>query len=256
MPNRNLLVKLTFVGTNYHGFQIQRNAVTVQEVFQCALRGALGGELPDIKGCSRTDAGVHAKEFFLNFLTDSAIDNRELTGALNFYLPKDIRVVSVSEVAAGFHARYSCRAKRYRYVVINSRVMDPFLEGLAFRFTPYIDEKKLDNAARRFIGTRDFYPFSGYKRVSGSTVRTVSDFSVTRQEQTVSFLVTADGFLYNMARVMVGTLLSVAAGNMDADEITGLFDSKKRGIHCYTAPAGGLYLDKVFYDPEAFHENT
>ncbi|MCL2539276.1 MAG: tRNA pseudouridine(38-40) synthase TruA, partial [Oscillospiraceae bacterium] len=239
-----------FIGTRYHGFQIQKNAVTVQAVFQDALRRVLGG-LPDIKGCSRTDAGVHAREYCLSFRTCSEIVNDRMRDALNFHLPRDIRVMSVSEAPDGFHARYSCLAKRYRYLVVNSRVMDPFYEGLALQFVPHIDSRELHSAAQRFVGAHDFLPFSGCRRGAEDTVREVFEVSVTRENDVVCLLFTADGFLYNMARVMTGTLLSVARGALVPEDIDAAFASGERKTGCFTAPAGGLYLDKVYYEYEA-----
>jgi len=247
MKSRNLLLTIAYVGTRYHGFQIQKNAVTVQAVFQDALKRSVG-ELPDIKGCSRTDAGVHAKEYCLNFHTTSGLPEDRLVDALNHHLPRDIRVMSAREVADSFHARYSCAAKRYRYLVFNGRVMDPFLEGFALRFVPHIDHEALNLAAQRFVGVFDFLPFSGCRRDRADTIREVSEFSVTRENDLVTLLVTADGFLYNMARVMTGTLLSIASGALTPESIDAVFASKERINRCFTAPAAGLYLDKVYYD--------
>ena len=237
---------MSYKGTNYHGFQIQKNAVTVQYVFQEALQRVLG-ELPGIKGCSRTDAGVHAREYCVSFRTPSEISCENLVGALNFYLPSDIRVRSAEEVCDGFHARYSCKAKRYCYLVYNSRVMDPFLEGLAFRFTPFIDVEELNRAAGYFVGKHDFAPFSANRGDVKDTQRQVFCFTVARQGDLVTFLVTADGFLYNMARVMAGTLLSVARGALEPNEIDEIFAKNKRTSRCFTAPPWGLYLDRVYY---------
>jgi len=241
------LVTISFVGSRYHGFQIQKNAVTVQEVFQDALKRVLGG-LPDIKGCSRTDAGVHAKEYCISFHTPSGIEEEKLIGALNYYLPKDIRALDVREVPKDFHARYSCAAKRYRYLVYNAAVMDPFLEGYALQFIPHIDHERLDAAAKRFVGKRDFLPFSGRRDGAHDTVRTVFDFGVTREKDLVTLLVTADGFLFNMARIMTGTLLNVARGALTEKDIDDAFLTKKRMVKSFTAPAEGLYLDRVYYE--------
>lgn len=246
---RNLLVTIAYVGTNYHGFQIQQNAVTVQQVFQEALQKTLGA-LPDIKGCSRTDSGVHANEYCISLQTDSEVTEEKLCDALNYHLPKDIRAYSAREVSPDFHARYDCVKKRYRYLVCNSRVMNPFLEGRAMQFVPHIDVKRLQDTAQHFIGTHDFVPFSGNKRATEDTVRTVFSFSVEREENLVTFLVEADGFLYNMVRIMVGTLLSVSRNKLCEADIDRIFESGVRPNECFTAPAEGLYLDKVFYEFE------
>ncbi len=247
---RNLLITIAYVGTNYHGFQIQKNAVTVQAVFQEALHKTLS-VLPDIKGCSRTDTGVHAKQYCISVQTDSEIAAEKLRDALNFHLPLDIRVFSVQEVLGDFHARYSCKGKQYQYLVYNSREIAPFLVGRALQFFKKIDEEKLNNAAQRFVGTHDFLPFSGNKRSVEDTVRTVSRFSVTRDGDLISFEVKADGFLYHMVRIMVGTLLSIARGTLQPEDIDWVFETGQRLNGCFTAPPEGLYLDRVFYDLEA-----
>ena len=249
--NRNLLVRIAYVGTFYHGFQVQKNALTVQEVFQNALRKSIG-VLPDIKGCSRTDTGVHAREYGISFYTGSNIGTERLVEALNFHLPTDIRVMSVTEMSSDFHARYSATGKRYCYFVWNDCVMDPFHEGRALHFVKKIDEAELHRTAQQFVGTHDFTPFSGSKRNEGNTVRTVFSYDVDRKGKFVVFSVEADGFLYNMVRVMVGSLLSVARGKLTANDIRKIFESGIRPNECFTAPASGLYLDRVFYNPEDF----
>jgi tRNA pseudouridine38-40 synthase len=245
-PRRNLLLRLAYVGTRYHGFQIQENALTVQEVFQQALCRVLL-ESPDIKGCSRTDSGVHARDFAVNFPVQSDIEERRLMHALNYYLPKDIRALSIREVPTDFHARYDCIKKRYRYLVWNDSVLDPFYIDRAVLVQRDIDLERIRSAAARFVGTHDFKPFSGRKVTVTDTVRTVYSFDVQKKGPLVSFSVTADGFLYNMVRVMVGTLLSVVHERITKDDIDAIFDSGERAAVCVTAPPEGLYLDRVFY---------
>ena len=169
----NYLLTLRFVGTNYHGFQIQQNAVTVQSVFQQALRTVLGC-LPDIKGCSRTDSGVHAKKYCLSFRAEPPLDERRTLLGLNANLPDDIRVTELTPVSDDFHARYSCTGKRYEYLVCNSRVLDPFLYGRALRFTPRIDCASLNGVAQVFVGEHDFSAFCGAALPSWRQIPTLS----------------------------------------------------------------------------------
>lgn len=241
----NLLLTLRFVGTAYGGFQIQDNAPTVQGEFQRALESVLGYR-PDIKGCSRTDSGVHANKFCISMKLGG--EQPRLAEALNAVLPDDIRVIGLREVADGFHARYSCIAKRYVYLVYNSRYLDPFLIDRAISFAPPIDCEALTGIARTFVGKHDFSAFCGAKNIKEDNVRTVRDFSVARDGELVRFSVSADGFLYNMVRIMVGTMLNAARGKLGAAEIAALLESGARSNLCYTAPACGLYLDEVFYD--------
>ena len=212
---RNILIKMKYDGSNYHGWQIQSNAVTVQETFQNALQSIIG-ELPEIKGCSRTDAGVHANMYCLNFHTEHKIPCMRLIYALNSRLPRDIAVFQAFDMPEDFHARYSSKGKVYEYLVWNSRVMDPFLNGRALQFTVPIDEKTLDDTAKVFLGTHDFSAFCSTGTDVEDKVRNVSLADVKRDGDLVTFRFSADGFLYNMARIMTGSLLQTARGCLRA----------------------------------------
>lgn len=246
MSTRNYLADLSFVGTAYHGSQIQKNAVTVQELFQNALEAVLG-ELPDIKCCSRTDTGVHARHFYISFTSDVACDCAKMTAALNAHLPFDIRVLSVKEVSDEFHARYSAKGKRYEYLVWNGAVMDPFLTDRALHFGYPLDEKMLDETAKVFLGTHDFSSFCSSKSSVEDKVRTVFESGVTREGDLVRFGFAADGFLYNMVRIMTGALLQVSRGKLDKNDILLYLNGKKRDNLLITVPACGLYLTEVMY---------
>ncbi len=209
---------------------------------------AVLGTQPDIKCCSRTDSGVHANMFCISFKTDAQISAAKLPLALNDSLPLDIRAVTAQEVPQDFHARYSAVSKKYIYLVYNSHIMDPFLEGRALRFPVPIDAAALNSAAQAFVGKHDFRGFCSIKTDAESTVRTVNDFSVTREGSLVTFSVSADGFLYNMVRIMVGTLLNVARGKLTRLDIEQILLSGERLNVCATAPACGLYLDDIRYE--------
>lgn len=220
---------------------------SIQSAFQDALQAVLG-ERPDVKCCSRTDSGVHANKYCISFATDVEVPCERFPIALNTKLPPDIRALRAEIVPDDFHARYDCVKKRYVYKVWNSRIMDPFLHGRALQFVRTIDEAALNDIAQIFVGKHDFEAMSSSKRDAEDTVRTVFDFSVTREGELVTFAVTADGFLYNMVRIMVGTLLSAARGKLNKEQIAEIINSKKRINLCMTAPAEGLYLDEVFYE--------
>lgn len=246
MSGFNYLADISFVGTEYHGSQIQKNAVTVQGVFQDSLKAVLG-YLPDIKCCSRTDTGVHARHFTISFCIDMARECSRLVSALNAHLPFDVRVLSVREVPEDFHARYSSKGKVYEYLVWNSRVMDPFLNGRALQFTVPIDEKTLDDTAKVFLGTHDFSSFCSTGTDVEDKVRNVSLADVKRDGDLVTFRFSADGFLYNMARIMTGSLLQTARGKLDKNDILLYLNGKKRDNLLITVPACGLYLTEVLY---------
>ena len=243
----NNLVCLSFLGTAYHGTQIQANALTVQEVFQNALERVLG-TLPDVKCCSRLDAGVHARKFFVNFFTDRSYEDDILARALNGSLPDDVRAVSSRTVPDDFHARYSSRGKRYEYLIWNSRVMDPFFNGRAHLYPRPIDAEALDRTAKLFLGAHDFSSFCSVKSDVDDKVRTVTSCGAEREGDLVLLHFEADGFLYNMARIMAGALLQTVSGKLKDQDIKAYLDGRPRDNLLITLPACGLYLTEVFYD--------
>ncbi len=245
---RNLLFTLRFDGSVFHGWQIQHNAITVQQVFQEAVAKIIG-KCPDIKGCSRTDSGVHANMFCISMRVRHPIPCERFFAAVNSHLPEEVVVTNVREVPLDFHARYSALGKRYIYKVHNSQIRDPFLRGRALYYRRPINAELLNKASKAFIGSHDFTSFCTLdKREAGDFVRTVSDFSVWREGDMVYFSVSADGFLYNMVRIMVGTLLYINEGGTSPDSIPHILEALSRSEAGPTAPACGLYLDEVFYD--------
>lgn len=244
---RNLLLTLTYDGSAYHGWQIQENAPTVQAAFQEALRRATG-RVEDIKACSRTDTGVHAREFCVSVKTESLIPPERLAAAVNHYLPEDIAVKACRPVPEDFHARYSCKGKEYCYEIWNHPIREPFLRGRALHYWYPIDEGLLNAAAQHYIGRHDFTSFCTLdKREAGDFTRTVTAARVERRGDLVVFTVAADGFLYNMVRIMAGTLLRVQQGKLAPDGIPPILAARARSAAGPTAPACGLYLNRVFY---------
>ncbi len=204
----------------------------------------------DIKGCSRTDSKVHANCFYISSNIDEQITPYKLTNGMNFHLPSDIRVYETSIVKDDFHARYFAKSKRYIYKIWNKREMNPFFESRAFHFIPYIDVDKVDSISKVFLGTHDFKAFCSEKNKQPDTTRTIYEISVERQGDLVIVSVEADGFLYNMVRIIVGALLAVARDKLAAKDIENIIKSKKRNVSCITAPAHGLYLDRVYYEKD------
>lgn len=243
---RNLLITISYDGSAYHGWQVQKNAVTVQQVFQKAAV-KLFCEKTDIKGCSRTDSGVHANMYCVSLKTQKNIPCENIITGLNTYLPKDIAVTGCIEVADDFHARYSVKSKEYVYRIYNSQIRNPFLKNYALHYRYPIDAQYLNEEAQAFLGSHDFSGFCSAKSDVEDTVRTVYSFSVTRNGDEVIFSVEADGFLYNMVRIMVGTLLFVNEGKIKQGELADVIKSKDRKRAGKTAPAHGLYLNNVKY---------
>lgn len=247
---RNLLLTIRYQGTNYHGFQVQKNAVTVAQVLQDAMEQVLGCR-EDIKGCSRTDSGVHANMFCVSVKTDSRILCDSFVKALNVKLPYDIAVTDCREVPMDFHARYNCKGKRYVYQINNSHIKDPFAYRQVYDYRCPIDVEFCNRQCRDFIGTHDFSAFCAANSSVEDHVRTITDCGMVRSGERVTFYVEGDGFLYNMVRIMVGTILEISAGIKPAGCIPKIISSKDRAQAGATAPAWGLYLDRVFYDSES-----
>nr|WP_316614225.1 tRNA pseudouridine(38-40) synthase TruA [uncultured Ruminococcus sp.] len=245
---RNLLLTLSYCGKNLHGWQIQDNALTVQEVFQNALYQIIH-ERPDIKGCSRTDSGVHANMYCVSMKIEHPITEDHLMMAMNRYLPDDVAVTDVRIVPDDFHARYSCKGKEYVYKVWNSRVRNPFMQDLVLHYRYEMDIEAMDREAQAFVGAHDFTSFCTLdKREKGDFTRTVKYFNIEREGNLVTFTVAADGFLYNMVRIMVGTLLAMNNGRIPFGTLPQIIEGENRKLAGPTAPSCGLYLNKVFYE--------
>lgn len=244
---KNYLLTITYDGTNYHGWQVQNNAPTVQKSMQDAIEQILGVR-ESVIGCSRTDSGVHANMFCLNMRTERELNTRTFARSLNAVLPRDIAVKSVREVPFEFHARYDCVSKRYKYLILNSKYRSPFFENRALHYPFDIDVKALNLEAKDFLGTHDFSSFCSADSSVDEKTRTVKDIGLVRNGDTVEFYIEADGFLYNMVRIIVGTLLDINSGRLEKGSISGIIEKKDRKYAGKTAAACGLYLDKVNYN--------
>ena len=245
---RNLLIVISYDGKRYHGWQVQKNALTVQEVFQSALEELFGEKL-EIKGCSRTDTGVHANTYCISVRTENKIPSDKLAIALNKFLPGDISAKKCIEVPWEFHARYSCVGKEYIYKIWNNEIRDPFMDGYVLHYWYPIDENVLNKAAEAFKGRHDFTSFcTKDQRATINMEREIRDFTVRRYDSIIEMKVTADGFLYNMVRIMVGTLLKISEGKIAPNSIEDIIEKKNRVYAGPTAPSCGLYLNKVFYE--------
>lgn len=244
---RNLKVMMAFRGTNYHGYQKQENALTIQEVVESAVSKILNTPT-HIYGCSRTDTGVHAEQFCFSFSTEKEIPIRNFVRGINGYLPDDISVLSCEEVSPDFHARYSCRGKTYLYKIHSSESKNPFMTDLALHYRRELNIPLIQEASKHFIGTHDFASFCSNCSEKQSTIRTIYDITIEKNENFVLMLVKGDGFLYNMVRILVGTLLDVNEGRIDMSELDDILKARDRKRAGRTAQAHGLYLHKVFYD--------
>lgn len=250
-----LFLKIKYLGTNFCGYQIQKDARTVQGELNRAARELFSFDC-DVTGCSRTDSGVHANMFCVtvakkgenSLVTD--IDVSKIPRALTAHLPPDISVYSAEWAESDFHPRYDVKYKEYIYRIYNGAVRDPFEEGRSlFVPTPIPEEtvERMNVAAKHFVGKHDFSAFMAQGSAVESTERTVMYADVKKEGDIITFRVAADGFLYNMVRIMTGTLLSVAQNKISEEDIPNIIESRCRERAGMTAAAHGLYLNKVVY---------
>ena len=242
--------KIKYLGTAFHGFQVQPGLRTVQGELNEALNQAFGHPCK-VTGCSRTDAGVHANEFCLTVeCNGGTIPADKLPIAVARFLPEDLCLFYAEECDDDFHPRYDVKEKEYLYRIINRPIYDPFEFGRAWFLSRPITNEGLDRmikAAECFIGKQDFSAFMSEGSDVTDTVRNVTALSINKIGDLIEIRISADGFLYNMVRIIVGTLTEVAFGRIFPDEIREIIASCDRSRAGMTAPAEGLYLNKVIY---------
>ena len=238
----------------YHGWQSQRNGTTVQEIVSDAILRLTGAPpLPELHGCGRTDAGVHALHYVANFQSDTKIPVDRLPYALRPYLPEDIVCYDASEAAEDFHARFSCLEKKYVYKLYSARISDPFLKNRAYCTPLTMDIAAMQDGAARIVGKHDFACFRASGYTSKGSVRTVFSCTVnTMDDGTVAISVSADGFLYNMVRIIAGTLYYIGIGKLAPTDIDLMLASGDRLAAGITLPPHGLYLDSARYPEGSF----
>lgn len=252
---RNVRLTIAYQGTNYAGWQVQPEQPSVQGTIESALR-SLTGESIRIHGAGRTDAGVHAIGQVAHFQTDSSIPPVRFAPALNRELPQDIIVRHSCEVPDGFHARYSAVRKQYRYLIDTEELTPPPLRNFVWRVPGSFDDEALSEATQRLLGHYDFSAFESKSSPDEDSRRTVQEIVVSRipsafgwqdDHELLTIAITADGFLYNMVRSIVGTLVNVAQGRWTADDVTRIRESRDRSQAGATAPPQGLCLMWVDY---------
>lgn len=243
----NYLLTVAYVGTNYCGWQVQPNAVSVQQTLQDAVEKVFGRRFP-LTGCSRTDSGVHAKGFLCMITTDgseSSIPLSNVSTALNSLLPDDISVLSCEMADEDFHPRYGTFGKVYSYRYFDRRERDPFFAQRVWHIRGHLDENRMNEAAKLFVGEHDFSAFCASGTSDDNHVRTIYETDVRRIGDEVIFTVCGNGFLYNMVRIMAGTLSEVGTGRKEANAVEKALEKGDRTLAGITAPAYGLYLERV-----------
>ncbi len=243
---RNIALRLSYDGTGYHGWQVQKTEVTVAETIEQVLKKLCGEEVHVI-GCGRTDAGVHALRYCANFRSRTKIPCDKLPLAMNALLPRDIAVSAAVEAPWEFNAILSCEKKEYIYRICNSRVKDPFLRDRAWFYPKPLDAEIMDRAAKAFVGTHDFKAVRSVGTETKTTVRTIHWCNVSRSGNEICIAVCADGFLYNMVRAITGTLVYASEGKLLPEEIPSLLETGDRRLTGPTAPPQGLFLNRIWY---------
>lgn len=252
MGERTYCLKLCYDGTRFRGWQRLPNAVTVQGRVEAALSELFGQNI-EIHGSGRTDAGVHASAQYASFRAPQQEAARVLT-QLRHLLPEDIGAIALCHAPERFHARLSATEKTYTYRVWNSTTPDVFGRRFRVQMPQTFDLTAMREAANFFLGTHDFLAFCANKHFKKSSVRTLKRFSVEKYGEELTFTLTADGFLYHMVRILVGTVLEVGLGTREAASIPALFDRRIRAEAGETAPAKGLCLTEVRYEHPNFRE--
>lgn len=246
----NTKLILAYKGTNYCGFQLQaKNGVpTVQHHINEAL-SIIFGETITTNLCSRTDAGVHANGQVINFRhqKDKFKDNRRLLMAVNAHLPRDIRVVSSEKVDFDFHSRYHAKGKLYSYTIDNFIAHRPLMADFSYHVPYPLNLEDMHKASKHFIGTHDFASFKGSQGATKTTVRTITSLEVAQYDHYVKIFAKGNGFLYNMVRIIAGTLVDVGKGKIAPDHIPAIIEARDRLKAGPTAPAHGLVLEEIFY---------
>ena len=247
---KNIALRLRYDGSRYHGWQVQKNAITVAQTMEEAL-AKVCGERVKLTGCGRTDAGVHALRYCANFHSDCTVPVDRMPLALNSRLPDDIAVTDAVEVEENFNAIGSCIKKEYIYKIHNSNIRDPFLKDRVCFYPQRLDISLMQAAARAFEGTHDFKAVRSEGTQTKTTVRTVYWCRAEKDGDLITVSICANGFLYNMCRAMVGTMVYASYGKLIPEEIPALLEKRDRRLTGPTMPPQGLYLNRVWYDGAA-----
>lgn len=244
---RNIKIILEYDGTRYDGWQKQGNtANTIQGKLETLL-SKMTGETIELNGSGRTDAGVHALGQVANFHTESTMKIDEMEKYILTYLPKDMNIRYMEEVPLRFHSRLHAKRKQYEYRIFNSSKNPVFERKYVYHYAEKLDIEAMEEAAKLLVGEHDFKSFCGNRRLKKSTIRTIYDIQITKVGKEIKIVFEGEGFLYNMVRIMAGTLIEIGKGEKKPTDITSILEGKNRDLAGYTAPPGGLSLKQVSY---------
>lgn len=243
----NYLIGIQYDGSEYHGWQLQENAKTIQGEITESLKKLFQQEI-SVNGCSRTDSGVHANCFMANFHSEKSMNTSNVISGMNFFLPQNISVFSAEVVDENFHARFDCKGKEYIYLIYTGTVRNPFYYNRTYFYHRPFNVELLNKNAKDILGQHDFSCFKAEGSNVKSSVRTVSKAYFEKiNDNLFAFHIAADGFLYNMVRIIVGTLLYIQENKIPDGSIPAILESKNRTLAGITVPPEGLYLNEVYY---------
>lgn len=243
---KNIKLTIEYDGTNYCGWQKQKSGRTVQETIEKAISKIVKEEV-SINGSSRTDSGVHAKGMVANFITNSSVPPERFREAINTKLPDDIAIIKSEEVNEDFHARYSSKGKTYCYTLINREEKCALYRNYAYHVKDKLNVELMEKACQYFIGKHDFTAFKTSGSSVKTSIRTVKDLHIEKDGEIIKIYVTADGFLYNMVRIIVGTLIEVGTYRINYEDLESIINSGRREEAGFCVPPNGLVLEKVYY---------
>lgn len=243
---KNIKLTIEYDGTNYAGWQRQINQIAIQQCIEEAISKIVKEDI-SITGSSRTDSGVHARGMVANFKTDSTVPPERFREAINTKLPDDIAIIKSEEVPLDFHARYNSKGKTYSYTIINRYEKVAIFKNYSCHVKDKLNIEDMREACKPFIGTHDFSAFKTTGSSVKTSVRTITDLHIKEEGKLIKIYITADGFLYNMVRIIVGTLIEVGTGKMKKEDIKSVIKEGKRELAGFCAPASGLVLEKVYY---------
>lgn len=244
---KNICLIIEYLGKNYCGYQKQINGISIQQVLEEAIENATSKKV-ETYASGRTDSGVNALGQVVNFETDSTIAPEKMAVCINRYLPNDIRIIKSFEVESDFNSRFSAKSKTYEYRLVINRPLSVFEVDRAALCTYNLDLDKMKKACQKIVGEHDFGSFMASKsNIKDNTVRTVYSFDFVQNDDMLIFTIKGNGFLYNMVRIIIGTMIDIARGSLDISVIDKMFEGNNRKIGGKTAPAEGLYLKEVEY---------
>lgn len=243
---KNIKLIIEYDGTNYCGWQKQNNGVSIEETIQNALIKVLKEDIKII-GAGRTDAGVHARGQVANFFTETGIPDDRIALAVNSVLPSDIVILKSEGVSMDFHSRYKAIGKRYSYSIINRRMPSAIMKNF-YAHVPYdLNFEDMKSCIDCFLGTHDFSAFKSTGGSAKTSIRTIKYVNLVKDKDIIRFYIEGNGFLYNMVRIIAGTLIDVGRGKINPKAVSNIIESKDRKLAGITAPAKGLCLEKVYY---------